>query len=42
MILSGNGAKGAYGMFRTCVGVAAKSLSLIPKVLSTADPVGKS
>jgi hypothetical protein len=30
-----------YGIFRTCVGVAAKSLSLIPKLLSTADPVGK-
>jgi hypothetical protein len=29
-------------MFKTWVGVAAKSLSLIPKLLSTAVPVGKS
>lgn len=33
---------GTYGMFKTCVGVAAKSLLEMPKLLSTALPVGKS
>jgi hypothetical protein len=31
----------AHGKFRTCVGVAARSLLLIPRLLKTAVPVGK-